>query len=79
MYCILIFIFQIMLHVYILSNVSHFIETIQFMDIGFVNSFFFQVSEIAIFNLHIQKKCLRLQLFLLFLTLYWVFEIGIIN
>lgn len=49
------------------------------MDIGFVNSFFFQVSEIAIFNLHIQKKCLRLQLFLLFLTLYWVFEIGIIN
>lgn len=49
------------------------------MDIGFVNSFFFQVSEIAILTYTYKKKCLRLQSFLLFLTLYWVFEIGIIN
>lgn len=48
------------------------------MDIGFVNSFFFQVSEIAIFNLHIQKKVFAFTIFILFLTLYWVFEIGII-
>lgn len=48
------------------------------MDIGFVNSFFFQVSEIAILTYTYKKKVFAFTIFLLFLTLYWVFEIGII-